>query len=160
MVGQPCGNSRGAMQPTTSALSEIKRKTQAVVIGTEIVNTAQDKHARLQSLRLTSQSASAAGQVRQAFAKGGIEAFNESSVDAAVTLSGLDNGFNLVRTSLDDTTLDREGTSGTVFDHLHQVQFGPRVQLGSTRLTMTRQFGAKSAIEGSHIAGQAIDCNQ
>ena len=54
------------------------------MIGTEIVNTAQNIHASLQGLGLAGQRASAANQVSQPLAEGGIKPFNKSGVDAAV----------------------------------------------------------------------------
>ena len=75
------------------------------MISTEIVDTTQNIHPSLQSLRLTSQSAGAPGQVGQAFSEGSIQAFDESGVDPPLPLDGLDERRGLVDTALDNASL-------------------------------------------------------
>jgi hypothetical protein len=160
MIGQPGSNGWGALQPATAALGQVKRQAKALMISTEIVNTAQDKHAGLQGLGLSSQSSGAAGQMGQAFPKSGIEPFDESGVDAALTLTGLDEGRDLVGTALNKASLNGQAASSALFDHLHQVQFGPGPQFGPPTLPVARQFGAKSAIKSPDITGQTIHRHQ
>jgi hypothetical protein len=128
---------------------QVKRNAQALMIGTEIVNTAQDIHAGLQSFRLASQGSSATGQAGQAFPKSGIKPLDESGVDAALPLAGLDEGRDVLGTAVDNAPLNGQLAPAALFEHLNQVQFWPRPQFGSSPLTLAGQLGA--------ITGQAIN---
>ncbi len=75
-------------------------------------------------------------------------------------MAGLDEGRDLAGTALHNATLNGQGSSRALFDHLHQVQFRPGAQLGSPALPVARQLRAKSPVEGPDITGQAIDRHQ
>ena len=99
MIGQPGGNGWGTLHPATPPARQIKRDTQAVVIGTEIVNTSQQKHTGLQSVGLANQGASAAGQMGQTFPKDSIESLDEKRCLTTCTKFNSDQGRSLARPS-------------------------------------------------------------
>lgn len=109
------------------------------MVGAEIVKTTNDIHAGLQGLGLSGQSSGSAGQDIEPLTEGGIEPFNESSVNAALTLAGLDQPGNLLGTPLNNTTADVELSRCTNFDHLHHCQFRPSPPATATELTVMRK---------------------
>jgi hypothetical protein len=93
-------------------------------------------------------------------AEGRIEPFNESGIDATLTLRALDQVSNLVGTALHNATGDLELAGRAAFDHLNNRQFRPGSPLAASRLTVTGQFAAKGPLKGFDIAGQTIDSDQ
>jgi hypothetical protein len=130
------------------------------MIGTKVVDTTQDIHASLQGLRLLNQRSGSPSQSSQSLPKGGIEPLNESGVNTALALTGLDQSFNQVSTALNNPSLNGQAASGSLFDHLDDGDVRPRTQVAATRLTQPRHFSAKSALKSFDIAGQAIHSQQ
>jgi hypothetical protein len=130
------------------------------MVSTKVVKTTNDIHACQQSVRLPSQGSGAAGQDVKPLAEGGIEPFNESGIDPAVTLGALDQLSNLLGTTLNNAAGDFELAWGTAFDHLDNSQFRPGPPLAATLLTVTRQFAAKGPLKSFDIAGQTIHGDQ
>ena len=73
MAGKSSSNSRGTLQPSLRTYRQGKRNAQTVMIGTEIVETSNDKHTGVQGLRLLGQGSGSASQ--------DIEPLTESGID-------------------------------------------------------------------------------
>jgi hypothetical protein len=160
MVSQASSNGWGALEQARFVISQPKRDSQGSMIGTQIINTTEQKHPILQGLRLTGQGSGAAYQGGQPLAKGGIESFDESGVNRARPLRMSDQSCNQGWTPLDDTAFNLKQTSGSFLDHLHNHQVIPRAQFGPSRLTLSGHLGPKLTLKGSYIATQAINRKQ
>ena len=108
------------------------------MVSAEVVQTPNDIHASQQGLGLAGQGAGPPGQNVEPLAEGGIEPFNESGIDAPVTLRDLDQVPNLVSTTLHNPAADLQFARARPFDHLHDRQFGPSAPFTATPLTVTR----------------------
>jgi len=60
------------------------------VIGAQIVDRPDEKHARLERIGLTSKATCASGERCKRLTKGGIQAFDEGGVDDATALLALE----------------------------------------------------------------------
>ncbi len=69
---------------------------------TEVIDAADQAHAGLQRVGLARQRAGAATQTGQTLAEGGIEPFNESGVELAAALGGLEAGGHRLRITVHD----------------------------------------------------------
>jgi hypothetical protein len=130
------------------------------MIGTKVVDTANDIHSSQQGFRVLRQTAAAASQRGQVLAKGGVEPFNESGVNAALTLRDLYQPLNQVSPALDDPPLNRQGAFSPAFDHLDNGKLRPSPPLTPPRLPQPRHFGTKRSLKGFDIAREAIDRQQ
>src|SRR5215510_5080571 len=130
------------------------------MIGTKVIDTTQDIHSGLQSFRLLSQRSGSSGQNSQSLPKSGIEPLNESRVNAALSLTGLDQSFNQVSTALNDPSLNGQTATSPFFDDLNDGDVRPSAQVAATQLTQPRHFRPKSALKGFDITGQAIHSQQ
>ncbi len=102
-----------------------KTETQALMVVTKVVDTAQDPHAGSQGGILLGQSAGAAGQRRQALAKGGIEPFNKGGIDDLTALDQAQQVFHQVRCALHNAALNPQMFLGALLDHLDNLDIGP-----------------------------------
>jgi hypothetical protein len=160
MVGQASRDGGRALQPAPGALGQVVRDAQTLMIGTKVVDTAQDIHTNPQGFRLTSQGASAADQGAEPLAEGGIEPFDVSGVNPTGALSSLDQAGNHLSTALDDAPLNAQLTGNPLFDDLNDGNLRPRSQTGTARLTLARQFRPKGALKSPDVAAQAIHSQQ
>jgi hypothetical protein len=126
------------------------------MIGTKVIDTADNKHPRLQGLWLTGQVAAAASQPSQALAKGGIEPFNEGRVNLATPLAAVQQLCHLLSTGLNNPADNGQSTIDPLFDHLHDGDFRPGPQMAATELTPARNRTPKSSLKGTDVAHQSI----
>mgnify|MGYP000520318558 CR=1 FL=1 len=129
MVSQAGGDGRGALRPVNAVIGKPDRKAEAVMRGAEIVNTTDQKHARLQGVDLASQSASSANQASQTLAEGCVEPLDESGVDGAGHLAYDNQALDQFRAALNDAPLDRQYALNASLDHLHNSDFLPNLSL-------------------------------
>ena len=145
------------MQPTSGAIRQIKGNAKRVMIGTEIVETAQNEHPGLEGFRLTSQGPRATSQRSQPLTKGGIEAFDIGGVDAALSLRALDERLDQLSRPLDNAPSDGSTTWATLFDYLNDADVRPPVQPTSPSFALPWHLETKPLLEGSDITGQPIN---
>jgi len=92
--------------------------------------------------------------------KGSIEPFNESGVNPALTLRGLNEPLNQPPTALHNPPLDSQLPGGSFFDHLDNGYLRPGSPLAPARLTKAGHFRPERSLKGFDIAGQPIDRQQ
>ena len=81
VVGQACGHSRCALDPSEAIAADRETKAQTLVIFAEVVSATDDIHTGGKGLGLASRMASATVQSRQSLAKSGVQPFNVGCVD-------------------------------------------------------------------------------
>ena len=125
------------------------------MVSTEIVNTTNQEHADFQCLGLTSQAAGTPCQASQRLAKGGIEAFNEGSIDLPATLGGCQTGLYPLAIALHNPAFNGQLVDAATLHNLHDVDALPGDQAWTAPLT-DPQGGAKGFLEGIDITHQPI----
>lgn len=83
VIGQACGNGWSALHPVVAERTNGQFQTQAFVKVAEVVKSADQIHTCDQGFRLLRQIAGTTYQGADPLAKGGVETFNESSIDTA-----------------------------------------------------------------------------
>jgi hypothetical protein len=87
-------------------------------------------------------------------AKSGIETFNKSRVDYALTLCSFDEMLYHAFRTLDNRSIHIQDIFDSLFDHLHDGDALPGNQLASSRLSLaSRQLAAKRIPKGADVAG-------
>ena len=83
MVSQTSGNRRSAQHPMDATVSDPEFEAQAVVMSTEVVDTADQIHPRLEGFNLASQSTTPSDEAGQPLAESGVQPLDEGGVDRA-----------------------------------------------------------------------------
>ncbi len=130
------------------------------MIVTEIVETADDKHARGEGLGLLRQMASAAREAAQPLAERGVQPLDIGSVDHAAALGGIDELCNHLTCTLHDAAVDSQLASRTLFDNLYNGDVRPGQQLRSAVWTAAWQGGPEGFSKRVHIARQTVHRQQ
>lgn len=99
----------------------------------EVIDTAQEKDGRMNSLGGARQSARATGKTVNALTKGGIEAFNVGGVDDAALLGERQQACEQSLCPLHDAPFNREGSSLTMLDDLVMSRCGQASKRGRPR---------------------------
>ena len=163
MMGQPTGHRWRLLLPT-GQLGLVKvRLARRMMVGTEVVNGAQQKHGRVQSLLAFGGVPRAAGQNRQAFAKGGGEPFNVSGVDEQATVR-VDQWLHDKGWRPAQDTPGQGKDSGTalsgLFDDTGDGEGFPDLQLATPPPSLTHHFVPKGTQNGIRIGRPAIGNDQ
>ena len=82
------------------------------MIVTEVIDATDQEHPGLQRAGLARQRAGAASQTGQTLAKGGIKPFNESGVELAAALGGLQAGGHRLTIALHDAAFNGQTAGG------------------------------------------------
>ncbi len=98
------------------------------MVGTQIVNTTDEEHARFRCFGLASQMPSPARQTGQALADSGIDALDKCGVDDTPLLAVHQAPFHLRGVALCDPTRNRQAIRTAAFDDLHNVDIRPSDQ--------------------------------
>jgi hypothetical protein len=125
MVSQASGHRRGALYPVAAPFRNPQGESQTGMIVTEVVDAADEEHARLQGVRLARQRAGVATQTGQTLAKCGIEPFDERGIDVAAALGALQAGGNRLLITLHDAAFNGQSFRGASLDHLHDLNALP-----------------------------------
>ncbi len=134
-----------------------KTETQALMVVTKVVDTAKDLYAGSQGGILLGQSAGAAGERRQALAKGGIEPFNKGGIDDPTALGQAQQVFNQVRCALHNAALNLQMFLGALLDHLDNLDISPCDLPRMAYLPFPMGQGrTKGTLEGRDITDQAV----
>ena len=161
MIRQPTGHGRCLLLPTGPMGLVKVGLAQRMMAGAEIIKGPQQKHGCVQSLLALGGVPTATGQNRQAFAKGGVEPFNVSSVDEQAPL-GVDQLLHHKRWRAAQNALgqakDRCAALSGLFDDTGDGERFPALQLATSPLAVARHLVPKGPQNGIRIGGPAI-CN-
>jgi len=124
----------------------------------EIIDSPEQKYGTGHSLRLTGQAMRAPDEGRQIGAEGAVEAFNESSVNDPIELSGVAQAGQHGGRAAQDIALDSKGVLGSLFNDLGQRQTRPDTVDQASPPT-TRRLVRKSAFEGVTVSAKAVKGN-
>ena len=95
MIGDARRNSGRPAKPAPSVVGQTEQHAQALVIGIEVVDRARQIHRVVPGGCLLDERTTATNQGRDARAKGGIQALDESGVDRTTALGDLQQSVDL-----------------------------------------------------------------
>ncbi len=99
---------------------------------TEVVQAADDVHARFQGFGFAHQSAGFAGQTIETLTKSSVEAFNERCIDRTMSLGLEDQALYHQLSALNDAPGNVQLTIDTLFDNLDNGNIRPGNQPGTS----------------------------
>jgi multiple sugar transport system permease protein len=139
---------------------QVNGHAQAAMMGTEVVDRANQIHGLVQGRRLTSQCTAATHQGCHARAKGGIQPLDIGCIDSAPALGLSHQGPDLSHRSLHQPSLDPDHSfSHVALDHLSNAEIVPRSQTRRPRLSQADRF-AKDGPDGMYVGLTAISAEQ
>jgi hypothetical protein len=136
------------------------RQSQTLVLSAEVVDCADQIHARLQRFTLFGKRPTAPRQTRQALAKRRIQSLDEGRVDDALALCTRNYPVNVASLALHDTPLNAAYTPLLIlFNHLRNQDSRPGPQ-GRSPGCIRRHRLAKHLADGADVSFQAIRTKQ